>query len=84
VRTDSNIEHFCEDCDHGRSLKKEDYDHGRNPIKIQKYDIFVRTEIMVAVPISKAAFVRTAILRNYDHFVRTAIIVAVLYAAIIL
>jgi len=30
---DSNIGHFCEYWDHGRSLNKEDYDYGSNPIK---------------------------------------------------
>ena len=43
VRTDSNIEHFCEECDYGRNPNKEDCDHSRTPIKTQKHDIFVRT-----------------------------------------
>ena len=44
---DSNIRYFCKYCDHNHS--PEEYDHDRNYIKTQKYDIFVKTVIIVAV-----------------------------------
>ena len=48
-------------CDHGCSPNKEICNHDRNPIKTQKYDIFVRIMIIVTVLI-KVHFVRTAIM----------------------
>ena len=80
---DLKIGHFCKYCDHGRSPNKEDCDHGLNYIKTQKYDIFVRNVIMIAVLINSAFHKECDHDRNpqkygCDHFVRIEIIIVVL------
>ena len=87
----SKIRHFYKD--HGHSPNK-DCDHGRTPIKTQKYDIFVSIAIMVTILIKRCnhgryptktqkhdIFVRTALIKTkkYYIFVRIAIMVVFLY-----
>ena len=53
---DLKTRYFC-DSDYSRSPNKKDCDHGRTPIKTQKYGIFMRNAITVAVLIKKTVIV---------------------------
>ena len=80
---DLDMRHFCEYCDHGHSANKKHCDHGRNPIKTQKQDIFVRTVIMVTALINNAFYEDCDHDHNpqklySDQFMRTTIIITVL------
>jgi len=52
------MKHFYKYCDHNRSPL-----YGRNHTKSQKYNIFVRIAIMIAVLINSAFYEDC----NYDH-----------------
>ena len=81
LHKDLNTRHFYEYSDHDRSPNKEYCDYGRNPIKTQKHDIFVRTAIMAAVLINSAFCEECDHSRSSlycDHFMRLRLLVTVL------